>query len=176
MSTAPEAMDLLMQGGGTGAQFPKIGHSYSGTIMSIGQARKQTDPKDNSVKTFADGSPRWQVPVILATDARGKFDEEGNPEEVPDDDGVRTLWVRADMQRALRDAVLAARKEYGLSPAQLAGPEVGGLLTMTRGKNFPKKQAGMKAQYSYSATYVPASQNEAGKALMDDRDPFNDED
>lgn len=175
MTQAAESVDFLMQGGGTSAQFPKIGHSYTGTIISIGERRKQTDPKDNSVKTFADGSPRYQVPITLATDARGKFDEDGNPEEVPDDDGTRVLWVRADMQRAIRDAVLKARKDHGLSPQQLSGPEVGGLLTVTRGKNFPKKQAGMKAQYSYTAEYVPASQNEAAASLMDDRDPFNDD-
>jgi hypothetical protein len=173
--SAPAAVDLLMQGGGVSAQFPKIGHSYTGTIMAIGQARKQTDPKDNSVKTFADGSPRYQVPITLATDARGKFTEDGDPEEVPDDDGVRVLWVRADMQRAIRDAVLKARKDHGLSPAELPGPEVGGLLTVTRGKNFPKKQAGMKPQYSYTAEYVPASKNAAASALMDDHDPFADD-
>ncbi len=173
MTTAtPNPMDFLMQGGGVSAQFPKIGHSYTGTIIQIGQARVQTDPKDNSVKTFADGSPRYQVPITLATDARGKFDEDGNPEDVPDDDGVRTLWVKADMQRAIRDAVLKAGKEAGTANLK---PEPGGLLTVTRGKNFPKKQAGMKPQHSYTAEYVPAAQNQAATALMDDRDPFEEE-
>lgn len=172
MTTAtPDPMSFLMQGGGTSAQFPKIGHSYTGTIIQIGQARVQTDPKDNSPKTFADGTPRYQVPITLATDARGKFDEEGNPEDVPDDDGVRTLWVKADMQRAIRDAVLKAGKEIGNLNLR---PEVGGLLTVTRGKNFPKKP-GMKPQHSFTAEYVPAEQNKSAAALMDDRDPFADE-
>lgn len=174
MTTAatPNPMDFLMQGGGVSAQFPKIGHSYSGTIIQIGQARVQTDPKDNSVKTFADGTPRYQVPITLATDARGKFDEDGNPEDVPDDDGVRTLWVKADMQRAIRDAVLKAGKDRGLTGLR---PEVGGHLTVTRGKNFPKKQAGMKPQHSFTAEYVPPTENQAKDALMDDHDPFEDE-
>lgn len=170
--TSPAPVDFLMQGGGVSAQFPKIGHSYTGTILMIGQARQQTDPKDGSLKVFADGSPRYQVPITLATDARGKFDEDGNPEDVPDDDGVRTLWVKADMQRAIRDAVLKAGKESGNPNLR---PEVGGLLTVTRGKNFPKKQAGLKPQHSFTAEYTPASANKAATALMDDRDPFADD-
>jgi hypothetical protein len=180
MTTAPQdSIGVLMQGGGQGAQFPKVGHSYSGTILSIGKPRQQTDLSTGKLKTFEDGSPRMQVPVTLATSARGKFVREDNSspwelEEIPDDDGVRTLWVAADMQRALRDAVLKARKEYGLSAEQLPGPEVGGHLTMTRGKSKAKKQAGWSGQHTFDAVYVPRSQNEGAQSIMDDADPFAD--
>jgi len=167
-------VDLLMSGGSTSAQWPKIGHSYAGTIIAIGEARQQTDPKDQKPKTFADGTPRMQTPVTLATDTRGKFEYDEDEEkwtevEIPDDDGIRTLYVAADMQRAIRDAVLKAFKGSGDKPR----PEIGGHLTVTRGKNKPKKP-GMKAQHTFAAEYIRAADNANADAVMDDQDPFND--
>lgn len=173
-----DSVEFIMSGGGVSAQFPKIGHSYTGTILNIGRAQQQTDMNTKQPKTFDDGSPRMQVPVTLATDARGKFvrEDQSSPwelEDIPDDDGVRVLYVAADMQRAIRDAVIKARKEYNLTPAQLPGPEVGGRLTVTRGKNKAKKQAGWSGQHTFTAEYVPASMNEGAQSIMDDQDPFN---
>lgn len=173
-----DSTQFLMSGGGVGAQFPKVGHSYSGTILQIGKARQQTDMNTKKPKFFEDGTtPRMQVPVTLATSARGKYvrDDNSSPwelEEIPDDDGVRTLWVAADMQRAIRDAVIKARKDAGLTPEQLPGPEVGGHLTVTRGKSKAKKQAGWSGQHTFDAVYVPASQNAGAQSIMDDSDPF----
>lgn len=181
--TAPvDSQSFLMQGGGVGAQFPKIGHNYAGTILAIGKARQQTDLNTKKPKFFEDGvTPRMQVPVTLATEARGKYvrEEIGAPwelQEIPDDDGVRTLWVAADMQRAIRDAVIKARKDLNLTAEQLPGPEVGGHLTVTRGKNKPKKQEGWSGQHTFTAVYVPRSQNEGAASIMDDKDPFAQDD
>jgi hypothetical protein len=179
MTTEQSPLDFLMQGSSVGAQFPKVGHSYSGTIVQIGKARQQTDLSTKQPKFFDDGvTPRMQVPVTLATDARGKFVREDNSspwelEDIPDDDGVRTLWVAADMQRAIRDAVVQARKDHGLSPEQLPGPEVGGHLTVTRAKSKAAKKAGWSGQHTFEAVYVPASANAGASSIMDDRDPFS---
>lgn len=176
-----EARDFLMSGGGVGAQFPKVGHSYSGTIISIGKPRQQTDMNTKKPKFFDDGvTPRMQVPITLATEARGKYVREDNSSpwelvDIPDDDGVRTLWVAADMQRAIREAVIKARKDNNLSETQLAGPEVGGHLTVTRGKSKAKKQAGWSGQHTFTAVYVPASANAGAAAVMDDQDPFSED-
>jgi hypothetical protein len=182
MTTVPDSTDFLMQGSSTGAQFPKVGHSYSGTILQIGKARQQTDMQDKKPKFFDDGvTPRMQVPVTLATNARGKFvhedpNDNSSPwvlEEIPDDDGVRTLWVAADMQRAIRDAVVQARKDHGLSPEELPGPQVGGHLTVTRGKSKQSKKTGWSGQHTFTAVYVPKAANAGAQSIMDDRDPFN---
>lgn len=179
MSTpTQDPTSFLMAGGGVSAQFPKVGHSYSGTILNIGKARQQTDMNTKQPKFFDDGvTPRMQVPVTLATNARGKFVREDNSspwelEDIPDDDGVRVLWVAADMQRAIRDAVIKARKDAGLTPEQLAGPEVGGHLTVTRGKSKAKKQAGWSGQHTFTAVYVPRDQNAGAASIMEDADPF----
>ena len=176
-----EAASFLMAGGGVSAQFPKVGHSYSGTILQIGKPRQQTDMNTKQPKFFDDGvTPRMQVPVTLATEARGRYVREDNSspwelEEIPDDDGVRVLWVAADMQRAIRDAVIKARKELGLTADQLPGPEVGGHLTVTRGKSKAKKQAGWSGQHTFTAVYVPKSQNAGADQIMDDSDPFSED-
>ncbi len=176
-----DSISIIMAGGGVSAQFPKVGHSYSGTIIQIGKARQQTEPGTNKLKFFDDGvTPRMQVPVTLATAARGKFTREDNSspwelEEIPDDDGVRILWVAADMQRAIRDAVIQARKDNGLTEEQLPGPEVGGHLTVTRGKSKAKKQAGWSGQHTFTAVYVPKTQNAGAASIMDDHNPFDDE-
>jgi hypothetical protein len=157
------ANDMLMQGGGIGCQFPKIGHSFTGTVLSWGEPFQQTNAETGDALTFGNGQPRMQFPLTLATDARGKFDENGDPQDVPDDDGVRTLYVKNRVQKALRDAI---RKAGG------TGLEKGALLTVTRVKNTGLKN---KKMYEYSAVWVPAAQNGANAHLMEEDDPFNDE-
>jgi hypothetical protein len=76
------------------------------------------------------------------------------------------------MQRAIRDAVIKARKDNNLTPEQLPGPEVGGHLTVTRGKSKAKKQAWWSGQHTFDAVYVPKSQNEGASSIMDEADPF----
>jgi hypothetical protein len=154
-----------MQGGATGAQFPKIGHSYTGTILSW-SLRNQVDYDTGELKVFSDGSPMKQLVIIFATGARGKFDAEGEPVDIPDDDGVRALYAKSHVQKAVRDAV---KKAGG------TGLERGALLTITRGKNHPKSDPKKKAPYGYTAEYVLAKDNAANAALMDDdEDPFKD--
>jgi hypothetical protein len=160
-----DAQDFLMSGGATGAQFPAIGHSYTGTILSWSM-RKQIDFDSGEVKTFANGDAMEQLVIVFATGARGKFDE-GAPVDIPDDDGVRALYVKSHLQKAIRDAIKKAGGK---------GLEEGALLTVTRGKNHPKSDPKKKAPYGYTATYVLAKDNAANAALMDDdEDPFNTE-
>lgn len=160
-----DANNMLMSGGGIGCQFPKVGHSFTGTVLSWGEPFQQTNAETGDPLFFSDGkTPRMQFPLTLATDARGKFNEDGEPEDVPDDDGVRTLYVSNRRQKAIRDAI---RKAGG------TGLERGALLTITRIKPTGLKN---KKMYDYSAVWLPAAQNGANAHLMDEPDPFNDED
>jgi hypothetical protein len=160
-----DANAMLMTGGGVGCQFPKVGHSFTGTVLSWGEPFQQTNAETKEPLFFNDGTtPRMQFPITFATDARGKFDEDGNPEDIADDDGVRTLYVKNRTQKAIRDAI---RKAGG------TGLEKGALLTITRIKPVALKN---KKMYDYSAVWVPAAQNGANSHLMDEADPFNDED
>lgn len=159
-----DANAMLMTGGGIGCQFPKVGHAFTGTVLSWGEPFQQTNKETSELLTFGDGTPRMQFPLTLATDARGKFDEDGEPEDIADDDGVRVLYVKNRVQKAIRDAI---RKAGG------SGLEKGALLTITRIKPVGLKN---KKMYDYSAVWVPAAQNGANAHLMDEADPFNDED
>lgn len=159
-----DANGMLMQGGGVGCQFPTVGHSFTGTVLSWGEPFQQTNQQTGELLFFdaEKKQPRMQFPLTLATDARGKFDDDGNPIDLPDDDGVRTLYVKNRVQKAIRDAI---HKAHG------SGLEKGALLTITRIKPTALKN---KKMYDYSAVWVPAAQNSANDSLMDESSPFDD--
>lgn len=158
-----EVQDFLMSGGGVSAQFPVVGHSYTGTVLSFA-TRDQTDFTTGEVKRFPNGDAMRQLVITLATSARGKF-ADGEAVDVPDDDGVRTLYVKSFMKTAVRDAILRAGGKT---------LEKGGLLTVTRIANRPKTDPKKKAAYDYSAVYVLPKDNAAASDLMEDDDPFAD--
>lgn len=159
-STAADALDFLM-GSGTSAKFPKVGHSYTGTVQSF-SLQQQRDYDTGAPLTWDDGSPKMQMVVELATDARGTFDSEGNPQDVSNDDGARMLYVKANLQRAIKQAVRASGSKF----------EAGGLLTVTRIKDAAKSNPRFKAPYDFEASYTPASQNAraAGNFLDEGQD------
>jgi hypothetical protein len=175
MGYQDESDDFLMSGGGVSCQFPKKGHSFTGTVLKIGKPRPQTDPESGDVKTFKSGDVRKTMPVTLATDARGHW-VEGEYEEIEDDDGERVLYVQGLMKNAVRDAVRKAFKDGG-KPASAARLEVGGLLTVRWDSTIPPARKGLKPTKVYVAEYVLAEDNKANAHLLDDEDdPFDDED
>lgn len=162
-----DANQMLMSGGGIACKFPAIGHEYTGTVLNIGEPFQQTNQQTKELLTFADGSPRMQFAVTLATSARGSFDENGDSVDVPDDNGVRTLYVKNRVMVAIRDAIINAGGK---------GLNEGDLLTITRVKNTGLKN---KKMYEYAAKWVPAAENpqKANAALMgkggsEDENPF----
>lgn len=135
--TAPQAPSLaqFFSGGGKYFPFKEIGDSITGIIETVHDAEQQTDI--NGVPaTKADGSPKWQVRVDLATDLRS--DE--------DDDGVRTIYVKAWMTGAIAQAVKSAGAK-GLDP--------GGRLTVAVVAQDPPPQKGMRPVNKFAATYEP---------------------
>lgn len=114
--TAVDPDDFLMSGSGVSAKFPKVGHSYTGVVLNK-RSEQQRGYDDNEPLFWDNGSPKMHVVVELQTDAQGTFDRKGNAEEVPDDDGVRNLFVKGNMQKAIRDAV----RKSGASTLELFG-------------------------------------------------------
>jgi len=148
---------FLMSGGATGAQFPEIGHSYTGTVLSK-RVQQQRNFDDNSPLFWDDGAPKMHMPVEIQCEPTGyKFDDEGQKVPLLDDDGKRTLYVKGKMQAAIRDAVLKAGAKT---------LELGGVLTVTyTGKG--QKTGNLKPPKLYSAVYVPVGQAAADAALME---------
>ena len=94
------ANDLLMGSGTKSAAFPTIGTEVTGTVASEPKVQQQTDFKTGAPKTFANGDPMQQIVVQLQTDQRDPA--------VDDDDGVRALYIKSQMLKAIREAVVAA--------------------------------------------------------------------
>lgn len=136
-----DANDFLMGGGGASAKFDAIGDTITGTIVST-EVRQQTDIGDGKPLVWDDGSPRMQLVVTLATDAR----------DDTDDDGRRNLYVKgskAPGSQSMHDAVRAAVQAAGAK-----GLEPGGTLTVTYVGDEPSKTRGFSPRKRYQATYA----------------------
>lgn len=158
--------DFLMAGGGVTAKFPKIGHSYTGIVLSKRSEQRRSYDDPSKLLFWDDGNPKMQAIVELQTNAQGTFDRNGNPEDVEDDDGKRSLYVKGQMQRAIRDAV---RK------ANASTLEVGGKLTITYVGTGKQDNPKYNPPKLFRAEYVPAGQVSADDALMaGDDSPFSD--
>lgn len=151
-------MDIqgFLMGGGVAAKFPVVGHVFEGTITGL-RMQQQRDYDTGKPMFWDDGNKRMQLLVTLATDARGTFDEDGQPKEVPNDDGERIVYVKGAMQKALARA---------LRDAQVKVPEVGGYFKVKRIANLPKV-GNKKPAYNYAVQYtVPAENSKATEEFM----------
>lgn len=168
--------DFLMSGGGVSCQFPKKGDSYTGTVVKKGRTRAQTDPESGETKTFKSGDVRKTMPVTLVCeDPLGRWDKEAMERvDVEDDDGERVLWIQGQMKNAVRDAILKAFKDAGVKSKP--GLELGGLLTVTYASSIPSGKKGVNPQKVYSADYVLAKDNKENAHLLEEDDPFADDD
>lgn len=131
MTTAED----FFTGGSTSAKFPTVGTTVAGRITRVGEPMQQRDFSTGEPKTWDDGKPMLQLPVDLATDER----------EDADDDGVRTLYVKGAMQKAIRDA---------LRKAGARGLAVGGHLAVTYSGDGVAKARGLNAPKEYQAVYT----------------------
>lgn len=103
-------------GGGGGApsfKFDGIGSGVRGFITDI-FVTQQVKFGTNEKMTWDDGSPRKQMNVTLQTSLRDwkgcvkpPEDEEGNPKPASEDDGLRRIYIKADMKRAVGKALSA---------------------------------------------------------------------
>lgn len=137
-------------GGATSAKFPTVGYTMTGTVESF-KMQQQTDYDDGEPLFWANGQKKMQLVITMQTDEQGSFDSEGNPVEIPNDDGMRALYVKGLLQQRLGKALRDAKAEL----------EEGGQITVKRIKNAPKTNPKFKAPYDFEVTYVPASANGA---------------
>jgi hypothetical protein len=147
--TAPQQIDpndWLMSGGAKSAKFPEIGTVVKGTITTPPTLSQQTDFTTGALKTWDDGKPMMQLVITLQTDERDP--------ETPDDDGLRSLYVKGAMQAAVKDAIRKAGAK---------GLEVGGTIAVKYTGDGVAKQRGMNPPKQFAAQY----QAPAAKAVDD---------
>lgn len=134
MTTEANAF-LMGGGGGRSATFENVDDRVWGVIMAA-DVRQQTKFQTNEPMVWNDGRPRMQLVVTLLTELRD--DDE--------DDGLRKLYVRGQMQQAVQKAVIKAG-----APGIAEG---GRLLVQFVGVDEPK-QKGMNGAKRYFAKYEP---------------------
>src|SRR5262245_4773219 len=137
-----DALDEFMGGGGKNFPFETIGDQVTGTIISVNK-RQQTDLTTGEPKTWPNGEPRFMFNIQLQTNLR---DDEF-------DDGVRSINVKWNSQKAVQDAVRRA----GASKL-----DIGGTLTLKYSANGPRGNFPQPPKL-YVANYIPPDD---GAALM----------
>jgi hypothetical protein len=173
MTTAPQtdpfsaeaaAAANFLGGGTVAAKFPKPGFVVEGTILSFRMAQ-QTDMESGEL-LFWEGReqveqsklkfPQSAKPVEqLVIELQGKptgITWETNryvEKQLPDDDGVRTLYVKGGMSNAIGKA---------MRDAGVRAPEIGGYLKVARGQDT-KRPGSKYFSYTYTAQYTRADQN-----------------
>jgi hypothetical protein len=171
----------FLSGGSLAAQFPEVGFVVEGTVLSASM-RDRTDMDTGEVlywqgnKTIPQSEvpegaklrPARQMLLELQCEPTGKRWETNRYVEVavPDDDGIRTMYVKGGIQKALSKAL----KEAGNAPV-----EKGAYVWVQREKD--RKLPGSKYYaYAYTAKWTPADQNtKAATAFVNDApddDPF----
>lgn len=147
--TATDVNEFLMGGGIPAAKFDTIGDIVKGTIVNS-EVAQQTEFGTGVLKTWDDGRPMMQAVITLQTAERDP--------QVDDDQGLRKLYVRGQMQAAVRDAV----RRSGAS-----GLELGGTLAVQYKENEPAKQRGFNPKKVYVAQYVaPTPGTDAANDLL----------
>lgn len=132
----PDANAFLMGGGIPAATFPQLGFVIRGTVESW-ETTQQTDFDSKAPLFWDDGKPRLQVVVTMQTDLRDP--------EITDDDGKRKLYVKGQMQVAVRDAIKAAGRP---------GLEVGATLAVQFASEEPSQKRGANPKKVYRAQYA----------------------
>lgn len=145
-----DAYDDFMGGGGKNFPFDNIGDQVTGTIISVTK-RQQTDLTTGEPKTWPNGEPRYMYNIQLQTSLR----------EDEYDDGVRSINVKWQSQKAVQDAVRRAGGKR-LEP--------GGELTLRYSGNGPRGNYPQPPKL-WQANYVLP---DPGAGFMEDGGvPFN---
>lgn len=145
MTTDPN--DFLLSSGVPSFKFDNHGDTAKGQVVSL-DMQQQRDFTSQAPLVWDDGRPRMQLRIVLATDSR----------DGGDDNGHRAIYVKGNMQAAVRDAIKAAGA---------AKIEVGGTLAVKYvGDGEPPKR-GLNAPKEYKAKYDPPAPGTAAVAADD---------
>lgn len=133
--TITDPNDFLLGTGIPSFPFKEHGDTAKGPIVSL-DMQQQRDFNTGLGLTWDNGDPKMQLRAVLATDQRND----------DNDNGHRAVYVKGQMQQAVRDAI----KKAGAQKI-----EVGGVLAIRyEGDGEPPKK-GLNAPKQYVAKYEP---------------------
>lgn len=151
-----EALDYLL-GGAPTANFLEIGTVHEGRIRTYEKVQ-QRDMDTGSPKFWDDGSPMWQMVITIETDERDP--------DIDGDDGVRRLFVKAQMLQAVRDAIRKSGHR---------GEVRGGKLGVKYVRDDPPTRKGFNGPKVYVAKFEPPTETDEFEdvpAYVDGEEPF----
>lgn len=156
MARDPFDTAAFLTGGLTGAKWPEVGFIVEGTVTGA-TMKQQADFDDGSLLFWNDGSPRMQMVVDLQGEPTGVTWKglRNVKTQVPNDDGMRAVYVKGNLQRAL---------VKGLRDAGNAKFENGGHLRIERIADVPNADPKKADAYDFSVTWTPAAGNTAPAA------------
>lgn len=154
---AKEATGFLTGGGSVTQKFPQVGFTFKAKLIKIGGQKQQTDVTDGELLFFEGRSLKKQSELQFPSTARPAMElvlEFQGPvtnltwetnqymeKPLPDDDGVRTLFVKGNLQKAMGKALKDARLDL----------ETGQEWTITRTGNV---KANTGVAFTYEASVV----------------------
>jgi len=133
MTTDPN--DFLLSSGVPSFKFEKIGDTFRGEIISL-DMQQQKDFTTQAPLFWDDGRPRMQLRIVGVTDERDN----------DEDNGQRAIYVKGNMQAAIRDAIKTAGAQK---------IEVGGTLAVRYSADGEPPKKGLNAPKEYKAKYEP---------------------
>lgn len=141
--------DFLMASGTRSFKFDTLNATAKGTIVSL-DMQQQRDIKTGQPKFWDDQKtqPMMQLRVVLATEER----------DGDDDNGQRAIYVKGNMQQAVRDAIKATGADK---------IEEGGTLAVQYYDNGQATTVGFNPPKLYKAQYKPPSVTPAAVAVDD---------
>lgn len=119
-----DANKALTGTGGRTVKWDAVGNAVKGVVVDA-DLMQQRDYKTGEPATWPDGNPKMQVVITLQTDSH----------EDEDDDGIRKVYAKGQMQSELRRAVGRVGLEIG---GKLAVKYIGDGDPPARGMNAPK--------------------------------------
>ena len=137
-----DANTFLMGAGGRSAKFEQHKDEIDGTVVSI-ELRQQTKYGTGELMTWEDGNPRMQMVVVLKITGDA-VDE--------DDDLLRKVYIKNQMQQAVKNAVIKAGE---------TNMEVGGRLFVRYVSDAEPSRPGMSGAKQFIAKYAPPDRSVA---------------
>lgn len=154
-----QALNDLLSTGVPSAAFPQIGTVVEGTILKL-EKTQQRDMTTGQPKVWEDGNPMWQFVFTLRTELRD--------DQIVNDDGIRKVYAKAQMEKAIRDAIRQSGHK---------GDIVGGTLAVKFTREEQAKTRGFNPQKVYAARFTPPAETDQfnedqGPDQQYDEEPF----
>jgi hypothetical protein len=140
----------FLSGGLVAAKFPSVGYVVEGSVTGA-VMKQQSEYEGGTPKVWSDGSPAMQMVVDMECAPTGETWETTRyiRKALPDDNGMRALYVKGNLQKALTQALRDANAKF----------EIGGRLRVERVADGPQKDKQRLPAYEFKCTWTAPSQN-----------------